>query len=321
MPMYGTCSKYGIPRGHISRWHFGHFPSILHAPTFCIHVNQSTPHKDIQIPSNLNNLLMRTSFLFKSKNTGTCIQHSNKGNRFGCTPSWFICQNSSSKLCPCPHFRYPNIMVVHHLKMASCWTLSKHPQCAPTFWIHVNHANPNKDISLATILNDLLMNTPASSSTATLAHELSIPTKVTESSCPLRCCLCWNSSSVSYPCPHFTHPNIMVVPVTTFQNGILMKTFQVLLNQHMLITWTEVNLSGLIPCSICWKSCIAFSGHPPLTYFVSFLFHGKIINCTIPGAIAAISAATHGEFCWSSSQSASCVFICLKSGYFSFAYL
>ncbi len=114
MPMYGTCSKYGIPRGHISRWHFEHSPSILHAPTFCIHVNQSTPHKDIQIPSNMNNLLMSTSSLFKCKNTGTlCIQHSHKGNRFGCTPSWFICQNSSSNLCPCPHFRYPNIMVVH----------------------------------------------------------------------------------------------------------------------------------------------------------------------------------------------------------------
>jgi hypothetical protein len=33
----------------------------------------------------------------------------------------------------------------------------------------------------------------------------------------------------------------------------------------------------------------------------------------MPGAIAAISAATHGGFCLLSSQSASPVFLCLKS--------
>jgi hypothetical protein len=43
-------------------------------------------------------------------------------------------------------------------------------------------------------------------------------------------------------------------------------------------------------------------------------------NCTVPGAIAAISAATHGGFCWSSSQSPPCVFLCRKSGYLSFVY-
>jgi hypothetical protein len=40
----------------------------------------------------------------------------------------------------------------------------------------------------------------------------------------------------------------------------------------------------------------------------------------MPGAIAAISAATHGGFHRSSSQSASPVFLCLKSGYLSFVY-
>jgi hypothetical protein len=34
MPMHFTSSKYGIP-------------SLLHAPTFCIHVNQAIPHKGI----------------------------------------------------------------------------------------------------------------------------------------------------------------------------------------------------------------------------------------------------------------------------------
>jgi hypothetical protein len=46
--------------------------------------------------------------------------------------------------------------------------------------------------------------------------------------------------------------------------------------------------------------------------------HANTLNCTIPGAFATISAATHGEFHQSSGQSASHVFLCLKSGYLSF---
>jgi hypothetical protein len=30
------------------------------------------------------------------------------------------------------------------------------------------------------------------------------------------------------------------------------------------------------------------------TFFTSFLFHAKLFNCTVHGAIAAISIATHG---------------------------
>ncbi len=45
-----------------------------------------------------------------------------------------------------------------------------------------------------------------------------------------------------------------------------------------------------------------------------------MFNCTVPGAITAIFAAIHGRFSWSSSQRASCVFLCLKSGYLSFVY-
>jgi len=69
---------------------------------------------------------------------------------------------------------------------------------------------------------------------------------------------------------------------------------------------------------VCWKSCITLSSYPLFTCFVSFLLHANTLNCTIPGAFAAISAATHSEFCQSSTQSASHVFLCLKSGYLSF---
>jgi hypothetical protein len=43
-----------------------------------------------------------------------------------------------------------------------------------------------------------------------------------------------------------------------------------------------------------------------------------MLSCTVPGAIAAISAATHGGFHASPSQSDSCVFLSLKSGYLPF---
>jgi hypothetical protein len=79
-----------------------------------------------------------------------------------------------------------------------------------------------------------------------------------------------------------------------------------------------VNLSGLFPsCCIHWKSCIAFSGCPSFTHFLSFLFRAKLFNCTVPGAI---SAATEVRFCRSWIQSASYVSSCLKSAYLSLAY-
>ncbi len=54
--------------------------------------------------------------------------------------------------------------------------------------------------------------------------------------------------------------------------------------------------------------------------FLSFLFHAKMFNSTVPSAISAISPATNGKFCQSSSQRASCVFLCLKSKFHWFVY-
>jgi len=45
-----------------------------------------------------------------------------------------------------------------------------------------------------------------------------------------------------------------------------------------------------------------------------------MFDCTAPGAIAVISAATHDGFHQSASCSASHVFLCLKSTYLSFVY-
>ncbi len=135
------------------------------------------------------------------------------------------------------------------------WYLIEHSPSilkAPTFCIHVNKAIPHKDIRLATTLNELLMNKAAI---------LKCPQTGT-------CLNCVNKS----------------------------------------------DLSGVVPSHcICWKSWIAFSSYPSFTYFESIWFHAKGRNCTMPGAIAAISASMPGAFCLLSSQSASPVFLCLKS--------
>jgi len=111
----------------------------------------------------------------------------------------------------------------------------------------------------------------------------------------------------------------MAFQETTSQDGILLKTVQAssmlphfaYMSIKLLYT---VNLLGLI-------LLVAFSDCPPFTYVVSFSFHGKMCNSELgPGAIAAISAATHGGFHQLSSQSASAVSLSVKSGYLSFVY-
>jgi hypothetical protein len=83
MPMpRGTSSKYGGPSDHFSGWHLvEHSPCILHAATFCIHVNQAIPHKDSGLTPTLNDLLMNTPALFKCNYAGTSIQHPHKSSR------------------------------------------------------------------------------------------------------------------------------------------------------------------------------------------------------------------------------------------------
>jgi len=47
---------------HISRCQLvQHSTSILNAPTFCIHIHQATPHKDIRLATSLNELFWSTS--------------------------------------------------------------------------------------------------------------------------------------------------------------------------------------------------------------------------------------------------------------------
>ncbi len=132
-----------------------------------------------------------------------------------------------------------------------------------------------------------------------------------------------NTLQASSMLPHFAYMSTELFPTMTSDSQQLMKrptTFKCSRTSTCIVTWTKGNLSRLIPSHCgCWKSWIAFSGCLSFTYFVSFLFHAKMLNCTVPGAIAAISAATHGGNHQSSFLSTSCVILCLRSRYLSFA--
>ncbi len=112
MPMHGTSSKYGIPKDHISRWHFvEHSPSILHAPTFCIHVNQAMPYKT----SESHPLWMVCSWVHLPSSSATILAYTELGSTSSCC----ICSNSSSAFCLCPHLTCPTIMVFYQNSKAT----------------------------------------------------------------------------------------------------------------------------------------------------------------------------------------------------------
>lgn len=97
---------------------------------------------------------MSTLALFKSNYTSTCIQHPTKVPEFGHTPSWCICQNSSSDFRTCPHFTCPN-MIAFNIWMASYWTLSEHPTCSriwhtcwPGYTLQQHHPHNHYELSI-----------------------------------------------------------------------------------------------------------------------------------------------------------------------------
>ncbi len=137
-----------------------HSPSILNAPTFCLHVYQLIPHKDNRHTTTLNYLLMNTPALFKLNYTGTGIQHPHKSNRVFLHT--FLLHSSKYFPCllPLPTFH----MSQYHGGSSgniSTWHLAElSPSIlkAPEFCIHVNLGTPHKEIRIATSLNELFMN-------------------------------------------------------------------------------------------------------------------------------------------------------------------
>jgi hypothetical protein len=66
LPTLHMSQNHGSPSNHISRWRLvEHSQSTQNAPKFCIHVNQSFAHKDIRLPTTLNELYMNKHTIFK----------------------------------------------------------------------------------------------------------------------------------------------------------------------------------------------------------------------------------------------------------------
>ncbi len=169
-----------------------HIPSILYAPTFCIHVNQAILHKDIRCQITLNDLVMNKPAFFKHNQAGTCIHHPHKSNNVW--PHTFLLHLSKQLMCvlPLPTFH----MSQYHCGPSdhiSRWHLIKHSPIflkTPTFCIRVHHATPHKDIRLATTFDDLLTNTPALFKGNYTGSYIQHPRKVTEFGCTPSCCIC-----------------------------------------------------------------------------------------------------------------------------------
>ncbi len=65
-PHFNMSQNHGTPRDYILCGHsVEHSPSIIYAPTFGVHVNEATPHKDISFKIALNHLLMNMPAVFK----------------------------------------------------------------------------------------------------------------------------------------------------------------------------------------------------------------------------------------------------------------
>jgi hypothetical protein len=131
--------------------------------------------------------------------------------------------------------------------MASCWTFSQHFP-TPTFCIHGNQINPNKKSHSQPFWMFYTWTHLPFSNTTMSAHAFSSPKKIIEFGCIPSCCICPNSSITSYPCPHFTCPNIMVVELTTFWKGISWTFSKHSLGSHILHTCPpSYSLSNLQP--------------------------------------------------------------------------
>jgi hypothetical protein len=104
-------SQYqGSPSDHISRWHLVEYSvSILHAPTFGIHVNQATPHKDIGLTPTLNYLFMSPSAPSAASSAHKLAHALSSGTKVhlsGVVPFCCISWKSSTVFSCCPTLAY-----------------------------------------------------------------------------------------------------------------------------------------------------------------------------------------------------------------------
>ncbi len=183
MPMHGTSSKYGIGSNYISRWHLvEHSPSILHAPTFCIHVHQATAHTNIWIPS----IWMICSWAHLPSSSATKLAHAfstpTKVTESDLKPCCCICWNSSNSFWPCPHFTCPNIMLFQMTTSQDSILLNTFQASSmlPNFAYMSTKLLPTKKSESHPLFMVCSWAYLASSSATMLAHAFKTPTKVKE---------------------------------------------------------------------------------------------------------------------------------------------
>ncbi len=116
----------------------------------------------------------------------------------------------------------------------------------PTFCIHANQFIARKDIWIPSTFNNPLMNTPALLKCLCVGTCIQHPHKSNKVRSHIDLyCICWSSSSAFYLCAHFIYPNIMVVQVTTSQDGIFFNTLSA---SSMLAHFTYMSIK-LLPAS------------------------------------------------------------------------
>ncbi len=175
--------------------------------TFCIHVNQTSPHKDIGLTTTLNDLLMNMPGR-SSTTQARAFSTPTKGREFGCmhAPVAFVeIFPVPSALSHISHIPISWCSKWSHLGMASYWTLSMHLQCS-----HILHTcQPSQSPQRHQTCNHCEWADHEQTCHFLSAHKpvyASITrTKVNSLVLLHSCCICWKRCIAFLGCPSFTY--------------------------------------------------------------------------------------------------------------------
>ncbi len=216
-------------------------------------------------------MLQKSSRLWSLKNNSTCLHPLNmngykqtgdkqkKSCHLAVQPSSQIHSKCLRASLPCLCMAHPPSMVV---QVTTSWDgiLMNNFQVSsmlPHFAYMSTKLFPTKTSDKRPLWTICSWTHLPSSSTTTLAHAFSTPTKVAELGHTGSCCCCQHSCSVFWPCQHFPYPNIMLFQVITSWDGILLNTLQAssMLPHfaYMSIKLVPTKTSDLQP--LIWMSC------------------------------------------------------------------
>ncbi len=164
--MHGKSYKHSNRRNHIMWAHLvEHSICILHAPTFCIHVNKAIPNKYIWITSALNDLLVHD---WPLQVPLYWHMHSATPRKWQCLaahlPVAFV--GIVAMPCPLPHSLHIPISWqftrTHHAR-ASSRTLPMYPPCSHIWHTYLQSYSPQRHLTCNHFLNCSWKHLPSSS--------------------------------------------------------------------------------------------------------------------------------------------------------------